>query len=186
MWGRLDFQGQLDFQGSNVGVVGVEFLLNSFLLFFISHLLGIFCTSFHLKDIFGSQCNWLPKFYAMKICIYRHRTFCVSAEVHQQSYVLSSVSCLYSNSSVYLFSYVYRYFYVVCVWYVHLYVVVYMCGAHNCVYACRGQSRTPGAIFYCSLCYCLETVSHRVQFTWPEPVPPLHHWGYGSTWLIRL
>lgn len=167
MWGRLDFQGQLDFQGSNVGVVGVEFLLNSFLLFFISHLLGIFCTSFHLKDIFGSQCNWLPKFYAMKICIYRHRTFCVSAEVHQQSYVLSSVSCLYSNSSVYLFTYVYRYFYLVCVCGMCIYAWLYICVVHTTVYMHAGTRAEHLVPFFIALSAIALRQSHT-EFSSPD------------------
>lgn len=74
----------------------------------------------------------------MKIRIYRHRTLYVSAEVHQQSYVLPSVSCLYSNSSVYLLTYVYRYFYVVCVWCVCIYVWLYICVVHTTVYMHAG------------------------------------------------
>lgn len=71
----------------------------------------------------------------------------------QVSLALVKLKCL-------LISYAYKYFYAVCVWCVHLWVAVYMFGAHNCVHACRGQSRISGVIFYCSLCYCLETESH--------------------------
>lgn len=73
----------------------------------------------------------------MEIRIYPHHTFYVSAEVYQQSYVLSSVSCL-TQTLVFTYLLMFTDISMWCVCGVCIYVWLYICVVHTTVYMHAG------------------------------------------------